>query len=487
MPDTIFRMQSLTRLLTRTAAVIAAIALVVYFVRAFDSRRFPDLGTEYRMHFDSEFEASDEANTDWDAFLRIEDALAEELDRKIDPDLRPDSLLDRYSENSLTNPNKFDGDWNRSFELTAATPTGIAVMLHGLSDSPYSMLSTAQSAVGAGYNVIVPRMPGHGLAVGGMLQARWEDWTATVRIAIRRAMEIREPGQPLLIVGYSNGGLLALDYALRCRDDDELPCPDRIILLSPAIAVSPAAIVTNLHSAISWIPYFEKFQWLSVLPEIDPFKFTSFPKRAAWEIYEFAKRTNALLDDPNHTKLLPPILTFQSLVDNTVSSDAVVSSLYRRLPPNGSELVIYDVNRNSTIVHLMRKMPDDPMDFFERSAPLQYGVAILRNSSPQNLKISATSMAAGKSAFSNNETGLEWPLGIYSLSHIAIPFPSIDPLYGDGKSAGASDAGIVLGAIAPRGELGVLSLSSDYFLRTRYNPFYSFQARYATDWLAADE
>jgi alpha-beta hydrolase superfamily lysophospholipase len=349
------------------------------------------------------------------------------------------------------------------------------------------MLSTAQSAVGAGYNVIVPRMPGHGFAVGGMLQARWEDWTATVRIAIRRAMEIREPGQPLLIVGYSNGGLLALDYALRCGDDDELPCPDRIILLSPAIEVSPAAVVTNLHSAISWVPYFEKFKWLSVLPEIDPFKFTSFPKRAAWEIYKFAKRTSALLDDPNRTKNLPPILTFQSLVDNTVSSDAVVSRLYRKLPPNGSELVIYDVNRNSTIVHLMRKMPDDPMDFFEMSAPLQYDVTILGNSSPQTLKISATSMAAGESSFSNSETGLEWPLGVYSLSHIAIPFPSIDPLYGDGKSASASDAGIVLGAIAPRGELGVLSLSSDYFLRTRYNPFFSFHARYATDWLLADE
>ena len=340
MPDTIFRMQTLTRLLTRTAAVIAAIALVVYVVRAFDARKCPDLGAEYRIHFDSEFQASDEANTDWDAFLKIEDELAEELDRKIDPDLRPDSLLDRYSETSLTNPNKFDGDWNRSFELTAATPTGVAVMLHGLSDSPYSMLSTAQSTVGAGYNVIVPRMPGHGFAVGGMLQARWEDWAATLRIAIRRAIEIRKPGQPLLIVGYSNGGLLALDYALRCRDDDELPCPDRIILLSPAIAVSPAAVVTNLHSAISWIPYFEKFQWLSVLPEIDPFKFTSFPKRAAWEIFEFAKRTNALLDDPDRTKNLPPILTFQSLIDNTVSSDAVVLSLYRPRPPQGSVRVV---------------------------------------------------------------------------------------------------------------------------------------------------
>lgn len=486
MPATIFRMQTLTKILMRAAATIVAIVLVVYVVRAFDARRFPDLGNEYRIHFDSEFDASDEADTDWNTYLRIEDELAEELDRKIDDEHRPDSLLDRYSESSLTNPNKFDGDWNRSYELTAASATGVAVMLHGLTDSPYSMLPTAQSAVGSGYSVIVPRMPGHGFAVGGIIQTRWEDFVAAMRVAMRRAVEIREPGQPLLIVGYSNGGLLAIDYALRCHDDDEMPCPDRIILLSPAIAVTPAAVITNMHSAISWIPYFEKFQWLSVLPEIDPFKFTSFPKRAAWEIYQFAKRTSALLDDPNRTKLLPPILTFQSLVDNTVSSDAVVSLLYSKLPENGSELVVYDVNRNNTIVHLMKKMPDDPIDFFEMSGPLKYKVTILRNSSPQSLTISATSMAAGDQSFVDNETNLEWPLGIYSLSHIAIPFPSIDPLYGDGTSAGASKAGIVLGSIAPRGELGVLSLSSDYFLRTRYNPFFPFQAQYSNEWLSPD-
>jgi hypothetical protein len=135
----------------------------------------------------------------------------------------------------------------------------------------------------------------------------------------------------------------------------------------------------------------------------------------------------------------------------------------------------------------MRKMPGDPIDYFEHTAPHSYKVTILRNTSPHDLSISIATMAAGESSFENEETDLNWPLGIYSLSHIAIPFPSIDPLYGDGKSAGANDAGVVLGAIAPRGELGLLLLSSDYFLRTRYNPFYSFQSRYTTEWLLADK
>ena len=99
----------------------------------------------------------------------------------------------------------------------------------------------------------------------------------------------------------------------------------------------------------------------------------------------------------------------------------------------------------------------------------------------------AKSPAAGESRFLSTDSGLEWPLGVYSLSHIAIPFPDFDPLYGDGRSAKASDAGIVLGAITPRGELGVLSLSPAYFLRTRYNPFFAIQAQHMTDWLSHDE
>ena len=143
------------------------------------------------------------------------------------------------------------------------------------------MLSTAKALVAAGYDVVVPRMPGHGFAVGGLLQTRWEDWAAAVRMAVRHAMQQAGADQTLLLVGYSKGGLMAVDYALRCEEYEDLACPDALVLMSPAIAVSPLAIVTNLHSAVSWMPYFEKFRWQSVLPEVDPFKFTSFPNRAA--------------------------------------------------------------------------------------------------------------------------------------------------------------------------------------------------------------
>jgi hypothetical protein len=79
------------------------------------------------------------------------------------------------------------------------------------------------------------------------------------------------------------------------------------------------------------------------------------------------------------------------------------------------------------------------------------------------------------------KTDLHWPTQVYSLSHIAIPFRADDAVYGDGSLI-AEDK-IAYGAMAPRGEPGVLGLSSDYFLRMRYNPFFEFQAERLTEWI----
>ncbi len=378
------------------ATVLTVLVLTVYFSLALDARRMPPLGPEHRINFDEEFNASMEDETDWATYLAIEDRLAAELEAKIPSDTRPASPADRYFADSLSYPGNFDGNWNHSYELTVPEPRGVAVLLHGLTDSPYSMLATAQTLAGAGYNVVAARMPGHGFAVSGLVQARWEDWTAAVRIAIRRAMKRPGADQSLLMVGYSNGGLLAVDYALQCDNSEELPCPDGLVLMSPGIAITSAAAVMNWHAVISWLPYFEKFKWLSVLPEIDPFKFTSFPKRAAWEVHKISSRVHERLADPVQAARLPPVLTFQSVVDDTVGATAIVKTLYQRLPANGSELVLYDVNRNSTMLHLMKKQPEDPAAYFASIAPLDFGVTILKNRDASSNAIDAATLPAGQ-------------------------------------------------------------------------------------------
>ncbi len=287
----------------------------------------------------------------------------------------------------------------------------------------------------------------------------------------------------LVLGGYSNGGLLAIDYALACDDMAEMPCPTGIVLLSPAIAVSKAAIVTNLHPALSWLSYFEQFRWLSILPEVDPFKFTSFPKRAAWEVFRVSTRMHKQLAMPDEVEKLPPVLTFQSAVDNTVSAAAIKTLLYDKLADNGSRLVVYDINRNSTLLSLMRRPPPDIVGYFQSSAPLEYDVEILRNHSADGNEIDVLKLAAGATAPELDHTELAWPPGTISLSHIAIPFRPDDAVYGDGSAQINGLAAVPLGSLSPRGEAGVLTLTPNYLLRARHNPFHAYQAQVLTDWL----
>lgn len=462
--------------------VIAVLLLTIYFGWAFDSRGMLQLGPEHRITFEHEFRASHEDKTDWAEYLQIENRLSTELGEKIASVDRGDSLVDRYFASSLSFPGNFPSNWNRSYEMSVPSPRGVAVLLHGLTDSPYSMLATAQTLAGAGYNVVVPRMPGHGFAVGGLQHTSWEDWTAAVRIAIRHAKTVPGGDRSLLLGGYSNGGLLAIDYALSCDELDDMPCPNGIVLMSPAIAVSKAAIVTIVHPVISWLPYFEQFEWLSILPEVDPFKFTSFPKRAAWETFRVSGRMHKQLALPEQVAKLPPILTFQSAVDNTVSAPAIVTLLYGNLPTNGSRLVIYDINRHSSLLHLMKTPPDDIVDYFQSMAPLDFSVTVLRNRGRSSNDIDALTLPAGDTATSTEVTDFAWPQGVISLSHIAVPFRTDDFVYGDGSAREAGRPGLPLGALAPRGEAGVLLLTPNYFLRARHNPFYAYQARVLTEW-----
>jgi hypothetical protein len=69
--------------------------------------------------------------------------------------------------------------------------------------------------------------------------------------------------------------------------------------------------------------------------------------------------------------------------------------------------------------------------------------------------------------------GLSYPPGVYSLSHVALPFPMSDSLYGLQPDP-AENFGVNLGAVAPRGERDTLIVSLDALLRMSSNPFFSY-------------
>jgi hypothetical protein len=80
--------------------------------------------------------------------------------------------------------------------------------------------------------------------------------------------------------------------------------------------------------------------------------------------------------------------------------------------------------------------------------------------------------------------GLFWPQGVYSLSHVAMPFRPDDPLYGLAPDL-SEDYGIRLGLIQLRGERGVLSVSEDDVMRLGSNPFFPYVEERTRRWLQA--
>ena len=65
-----------------------------------------------------------------------------------------------------------------------------------------------------------------------------------------------------------------------------------------------------------------------------------------------------------------------------------------------------------------------------------------------------------------------WPEAVYSLSHIAIPIPATDPLYGLPSAGGGPN--VSLGRLAFYGERGLLRIPASDQLRQRWNPFYPY-------------
>ena len=63
-----------------------------------------------------------------------------------------------------------------------------------------------------------------------------------------------------------------------------------------------------------------------------------------------------------------------------------------------------------------------------------------------------------------------WPDNVYSLSHVALPFPPTDSLYSPEPK---DDEGLHIGRLEIKGEKGVFNISASDMLRLRYNPFYA--------------
>lgn len=454
----------------------AALALLAVYVVYLS--RLPQPHVWQRVQLDAEFRAADAATVrTLDDYRGVEERVFAQLRERIYDRIPADDrrALNRYSPGSLADATAQSPNWNRTIELAVPEPRGGVVLLHGLTDSPYSLRAVAERLHAMGYWVVGLRLPGHGTAPSGLLDFDWRDFAAAARIATRHVRAKIGPDRPLYLVGYSTGAALAVEYELARLQGEDVPKTAGLVLISPAIGISPAAALAVWQGRLATIPGLENAAWTAIVPEYDPYKYTSFTVNAAVQVHAItqvvARRLDALAA-AGGVKGLPPILAFQSVADNTVSTAAVVDALFRRLAPEGHELVLFDINRHAEADPLLRADATATRDEIMKGPPLPFGLTIIANENPHSAAVVALRRPALSTETRREPTDLRWPADVFSLSHVALPIAPDDPVYGAARPA--TPGLIYLGRPELLGERGLLALPVGDLIRLRHNPFFPY-------------
>jgi alpha-beta hydrolase superfamily lysophospholipase len=421
----------------------------------------------------------------FDDYRKLEERLFTQLKEKVvaDTPTGTEYRLVRYSAGSAADPQQHKPNWNRSFEFSVDRPIGGVLLLHGMSDSPYSLRALGETLKQRNYRVVGLRLPGHGTAPSGLKHVHWQDMAAAVRLGAAH-LSSRMGKKPIHILGYSNGAPLALNYTLDALEDDALAVPASLVLVSPSIGLHPAAGLAKWKRRLSILPGLGGMAWLSVMPEFDPYKYNSFTTNAAEQVHGLTNsvaRRIAARAGSAEGPILPPTLVLKSTVDATVSTDAVVDRLLKHLKPNRHEFVLFDINRYAAKSSLLVA---DPAPFTARliaDKNLPFGLTLVTNSNPESRAVVAHRKPPLSDTAENIEPlHLAWPKGVISLSHVALPFAPDDPVYGQGPPA--TDDTIFLGQMAIQGERDLLKIPYSFLLRIRYNPFYVFMETRILQW-----
>jgi len=307
---------------------------------------------------------------------------------------------------------------------------------------------------------------------------------AAVRLGMRH-LEAKVRQRPVHIIGYSTGAPLALNFTLDALDGNASPAPGSLVLVSPAIGITPAAVVTKWKNMLAAVPGLEKLAWTSMLPEFDPYKYNSFATNAGLQVHRLTRAVAAAVEakgKPAPIANFPPTLVFLSTVDATVSVNAVIDNLLEHLASEDAhELVLFDINRRDAAFTVLVSDPGPLTTRLMASKGLAFRLNLITNEDPKSRALVSKSKPPQSTEATVEPLGLGWSEEMISLSHIALPFPPDDPVYGEGPQLDPDR--VFLGRMSILGERGLLRFSADWLLRLRFNPFYDVLETRTLEWL----
>lgn len=166
------------------------------------------------------------------------------------------------------------------FELTHPDSKKAILLIHGLTDSPFSYHDLAQFFYQQGFTVRTLLLPGHGTAPAQLRDISYNDWQQAAKYGIERTVQDFEQ---VYLGGFSTGGALIFDYLMHQDTVDEKITG--LIMWSPASKAK--SDMAWLAQYVDYIPF---VNWIDLSMDADFAKYESFPYNAAAQVHSLMSR-----------------------------------------------------------------------------------------------------------------------------------------------------------------------------------------------------
>ncbi len=223
---------------------------------------------------------------------------------------------------------------------------GAVLVCHGFSGSPISMRPWAEHLAAEGYEVSLPRLPGHGTHWTELNRTSWVDWYATVE---RELLDLASRHGRVGVAGLSMGGALALRLAERHPD-----VVAGLALVNPAVTnASPVIKLTGLlrHVVASVAPIGGDIAKPGTHEG-------AYDRTPVGGVYAMTRLWRAVRADLAEVRC--PLLLFRSVVDHVVD-------------PTSAELILAGVGSDEVTERLLHRsfhvatLDHDAPDIFAES------------------------------------------------------------------------------------------------------------------------
>lgn len=197
------------------------------------------------------------------------------------------------------------------------------LLLHGLSDSTYSLKSMGKALAKECLWVRAVLLPGHGTRAEDLIDLHRREWREAVKASI---YNFAQQTDSLYVAGYSTGGTLALDYMSR---------PE--VSLSGLILFSP---LLKINTNADWLtPILAPFvTWLDYKKPDDYAKYASIPVPAMAQVFHLATEVRRGL---KQKPIDIPVFVAMSAEDNTVNSQTTLKLFNQNMVNPKSMLWLY--------------------------------------------------------------------------------------------------------------------------------------------------